>query len=70
MELPRTGRSVRPTNRGPPGPCKRPLRFKKKNVSYYRPTGRLDPNPADLASGAIDLAALEYRARRGKIIVL
>src|SRR5262245_21251318 len=40
------------------------------NLSYYRPTGRLDPTPADLASGSIDLAALEYRARRGEIIVL
>ena len=46
------------------------LYFKKTNVSYYRPTGRLDPTPADLASGSIDLAALEYRARRGEIILL
>jgi hypothetical protein len=43
---------------------------KKKAVSYSRPTGRLDPNPADLASGALALAALEYQARRGEIIVL
>ena len=27
-------------------------------------------NPADLAYGSIDLAALEYRARRGEIILL
>ena len=39
-------------------------------MTYCRPTGRLDPNPADLASGSIDLAALEYRARRGEIILL
>src|SRR5215471_14321531 len=44
--------------------------LKKKAVSYYRPTGRLDPNPADLAYGALELAALEYRARRDEIIVL
>jgi hypothetical protein len=43
---------------------------KKKEVSSYRPTGRLDPPPADLASGSLALAALEYRARRGEIIVL
>jgi hypothetical protein len=39
-------------------------------VSFYRPTGRLAPNPADLAYGALELAALEYRARRGEIILL
>jgi hypothetical protein len=39
-------------------------------LTYCRPTGRLDPNPADLAYGSIDLAALEYRARRGEIIGL
>src|SRR5262245_4792788 len=39
-------------------------------VSYYRPTGRLDPNPADLAYGSLELAALEYQARRGEIILL
>jgi len=33
-----------------------------------RPTGRLAPTPADLASGAVDLAALEDRARRGEIL--
>ena len=44
--------------------------MKKNTVSYYRPTGRLHPTPADLASGSIDVAALEYRARRGDIIVL
>jgi hypothetical protein len=35
-----------------------------------RLTGRLDPNPADLAYGSLELAALEYQARRGEIIVL
>jgi transposase len=44
--------------------------LKKNAVSYSRPTGRLAPSPADLASGSIDLAALEYRARRGEIILL
>jgi hypothetical protein len=39
-------------------------------LSYYRPTGRLDPAPADLAYGSLELAALEYRARRGEIILL
>src|SRR5438132_1465913 len=44
--------------------------LKKKDVSYYRPTGRLDPTPADLAYGSLELAALEYRAHRGEIILL
>ena len=39
-------------------------------MSFYRPTGRPDPDPATLAYGSIDLAALEYRARRGEIILL
>jgi hypothetical protein len=39
-------------------------------LSYCRPTGRLDPAPADLASASLELAALEYRARRGEIILL
>jgi hypothetical protein len=39
-------------------------------VSFYRPTGRLDPAPADLAYGSLALAALEYQARRGEIILL
>jgi len=43
---------------------------KKNTLSSCRPTGRLDPTPADLAYGSLDLAALEYRARRGEIIVL
>jgi hypothetical protein len=51
-------------------PRKRPRGVKKKKVSYYRPTGRLDPAPADLAYGALELAALEYQARRGEIILL
>src|SRR5207253_3765763 len=34
------------------------------------PTGRLAPAPADLASGSLALAALEYQARRGEIILL
>jgi transposase len=43
---------------------------KKKDVSSSRPTGRLAPAPAELAWGSVELAALEYRARRGEIIVL
>ena len=39
-------------------------------MSFYRPTGRLAPTPADLAYGSLDLAALEYQARRGEIILL
>ena len=30
----------------------------------------MDPAPADLAYGSLALAALEYRARRGEIILL
>jgi hypothetical protein len=44
--------------------------LKKTKVSSYRPTGRLDPTSADLASGSLDLAALAYQARRGEIILL
>ena len=44
--------------------------LKKNTLSYCRPTGRLDPTPADLAYGSLALAALEYRARRGEIILL
>jgi hypothetical protein len=43
---------------------------KKKAVSFYRPTGRLAPDPAARAYGSRVLAALEYQARRGEIIVL
>jgi hypothetical protein len=43
---------------------------KKNHVSSYRPTGRLDPAPAELAYGSLDLAALESQARRGEILVL
>ena len=39
-------------------------------MSFYRPTGRLDPTPADLAYGSLARAALAYQARRGEIIVL
>src|SRR5436853_6898507 len=39
-------------------------------IGYYRPTGRLTPAPADLAYGSLALAALEYQARRGEIILL
>src|SRR4029450_11605818 len=70
MELPRTRARLSPRARGPAGPCKRPRCVKKNTLSSCRPTGRLDPTPADLAYGSIDLAALAYRARRGEIILL
>ena len=41
----------------------------KKERSSYRPTGRHDPRPTDLAYASLELAALEYRARRGEIIL-
>jgi hypothetical protein len=39
-------------------------------LSYLRPTGRLAPNPAELAYGRLELAALEYWASQGRIILL
>ena len=44
--------------------------LKKKDVSYSRPTGRLAPAPAELAWASLELAALEYQARQGEIILL
>ena len=44
--------------------------MKKNTVTYCRPTGRLAPDPAALAWASVELAALEYRARRGEIILL
>jgi hypothetical protein len=46
------------------------LCLKKNALSYCRPTGRLDPDPAALAYASLELAALEYRARQGEIILL
>jgi DDE superfamily endonuclease len=43
---------------------------KKNTLSSCRPTGRLDPLPADLAYASLALAALESRARRGAILFL
>jgi hypothetical protein len=70
MELSRTRPRPRSRDGGPVRSGKCPRGVKKKKVSSYRPTGRLAPTPADLASGSVDLAALEYRARQGEIIVL
>src|SRR3989441_12476737 len=53
-----------------PKPRERPRGVKKKDRSSSRPTGRLDPCPAELAWASLELAALEYRARRGEIILL
>jgi len=39
-------------------------------VSFYRPTGLLTPAPAALAYASVELAALEYQARRGELIWL
>ena len=39
-------------------------------MSFSRPTGRLAPDPAALAYASVELAALEYQARRGEIILL
>jgi len=44
--------------------------YSKKTSAYSRPTGRLAPHPAELAWASLARAALEYRARRGEIIVL
>jgi hypothetical protein len=44
--------------------------LEKNTLSSCRPTGRLDPKPADLAYASLELAALEYRARRGESILL
>jgi hypothetical protein len=70
MELPRTRDGVGPPHRCPPRPRQCPLRLKKNAVRSCRPTGRLDPNPAALASAHLALAALEYRARQGESILL
>jgi hypothetical protein len=43
---------------------------KKNALSSCRPTGKLEPNPAALASGRLELEALEYGARPGEIILL
>ena len=43
---------------------------RKKDVSYSRPTGQLAPAPAERAWAALELAALEDRARRGELIWL
>jgi hypothetical protein len=70
MEVSRTGARLHPRNRRATRPRKWPLSLQKNTVSSCRPTGRLDPTPADLASGSIARAALAYRARRGAIMVL
>ena len=67
MELSRARDRLSPRDRGPAWPRECPLCVKKNALSSYRPTGRLDPTPADLAYGSLELAALEYQARRGEI---
>ena len=63
-------RYERPQNTGKSATQAQFAILEKKKVSSYRPTGRLDPAPADLAYGSLELAALEYQARRGEIILL
>jgi len=70
MEWSGTREGFSAPNWEPLGPREHPWRLKKNALSYCRPTGCLDPKPADLADGSVDLAALEYRARRGEIILL
>jgi hypothetical protein len=70
VELWRTRDRVGPPNQGPTQSRKCPLYLKKHALSYCRPTERLAPNLADLAYASLELAALEYRARRGEIIIL
>jgi transposase len=70
MELPRTRHHDHDRDRRQGGPRKCAAGVKKNAIRYCRPTGRLDPKPADLAYGRLELAALEYRARRGEIILL
>jgi hypothetical protein len=70
VELSGTRHGSRPPDRRPTEPRERPRSVKKKDVSYSRPTGRLAPDPAELAWASVELAALEYRARRGEIILL
>lgn len=70
MELSPTRHGLGPRNRGPNWPRKCALGVKKNALSYCRPTGRLEPDPADLDFARLDLAALEDRAHRGEIILL
>jgi hypothetical protein len=70
MALPRPGHGVGPTDRGPPRPCTCARGGKKNHVSSYRPTGRLEPAPAELADGSLELAARADQARRGAILGL
>jgi hypothetical protein len=70
VELSGTRHCPCPRDRRPAGPRKCARCLKKNTLSYCRPTGRLEPTPADLAYGSLELAALEYRARRGEIILL
>jgi hypothetical protein len=39
----------------------------KNALSFYRPTGRRAPTPADLASSSLAFAARESQARRSEI---
>jgi len=70
VELSRTRHRVGPAHRRPTRARKYPRCVKKNTLSSCRPTGRRDPTPADLASASLELAALEYRARRGAIVFL
>src|SRR5262249_32311306 len=70
VEWSRTRDGIRSPDRRPTGSCKCAGCLQQNPLPPCRPTGRLDPQPAALADGAIDLAALAYRARRGAILLL
>src|SRR5215831_1556714 len=70
VELSRPGDRLGAPHRSPAWSRKCPLGLKKNALSSCQPTGQLTPTSAALASASIDLAALDYRAQRGEIILL
>jgi hypothetical protein len=70
VELPRTRHRVKPAKWRATRSRKCTRSVKKNSLSYCRPTGKLEPNPADLAYGRLELDALEYWARQGEIVLL
>ena len=70
MELSRTRYRVKPAKWGATWSRKCARSVKKNALSYCRPTGKLEPNPADLTYGRLELEALEYWARQEEIILL
>jgi transposase len=70
VELSRTRYRVKPAKWGATRSRKCARGVKKNALSYCRPTGKLEPNPADLAYGRLELEALEYWARQEEILLL